>query len=298
MFSLVAKAQGQTTELGKCLEAEGTWGAVPGQEHHLQVRSRIWGAADSPSATHSLAGWPGQGKGVLHCVQERAQRHPCVPRPCHQSACCSHLASLLLGVPSRSPAADRNQRLLQPPASASGNALASGLEPSPSHAGEQPPPRHPRDSPLDAGHHRCVTSLVQERGEAAGQGSSWGCRQVPSRPGVAGDTRGKGTAPSSALLIPSGLPAFSLIPFLLWPHLSPFPLLSVLPPLPSSFSSFIPHSPDFPSPASGPLEVGARIHYRTLHRPCIYFGERGLGSGCDPPPPQLHTISHTLSRAF
>lgn len=58
----------------------------------------------------------GQRKGVLHCVQERAQGHPCVSQPCHQIACCSHLAGLLLGVPSQSPAADRNQRLLQPPA--------------------------------------------------------------------------------------------------------------------------------------------------------------------------------------
>lgn len=203
----------------------------------------------TPQVQHiALQGWreARPGEGVLHCVQERAQRHPCVPRPCHQSACCSHLASLLLGVPSRSPAADRNQRLLQPPASASGNALASGLEPSPSHAGEQPPPRHPRDSPLDAGHHRCVTSLVQERGEAAGQGSSWGCRQVPSRPGVAGDTRGKGTALS---FLRSSYPFWSSCLFshtLLWSHLSSFPLLSDLPPLPSSFSSFISHSPDFP----------------------------------------------------
>lgn len=213
-----------------------------------------------PQVQHiALQGWreARPGEGVLHCVQERAQRHPCVP--CHQSACCSHLASLLLGVPSRSPAADRNQRLLQPPASASGNALASGLEPSPSHAGEQPPPRHPRDSPLDAGHHRCVTSLVQERGEAAGQGSSWGCRQVPSRPGVAGDTRGKGTAPS---FLRSSYPFRSSCLFshtLLWPHLSSFLLLSDFPllSLPSSLSL-----PTFLS-SSGtldpriPLEVGA-----------------------------------------
>lgn len=198
MFSLVAEAQGQTTELGKCPEAEGNWGAVPGQEDHLQVRRRIWGAADFPSATHSLAGLEGgQVRGRGSCTVSRRGRRdtPVYPGPVTRAhvaaiwpACCwgSPPGALLL---TRTSAFHSRQRIWER------SGLRAGAESQPCR-GEQPPPRHPRDSPLDAGHHRCVTSLVQERGEAAGQGSSWGCRQVPSRPGVTGDTRGKGTAPS------------------------------------------------------------------------------------------------------
>lgn len=113
----VAKVQWQTTELGNYPEAEGQWGAVPGQLHHLQVWRRIWGAADPPKSNAEpcrIEGGQGKGGPAL-CPGEGAGTPLCIPS-CHRGACCSHLAGLLLGVPSRSPAADRNQRLLQPPA--------------------------------------------------------------------------------------------------------------------------------------------------------------------------------------
>lgn len=80
----VAKVQWQTTELGNYQEAEGQWGAVPGQLHHLQVWRRIWGAADPPKSNAEpcrIEGGQDRGRGVLRCVQEKAQGHPCASRP-------------------------------------------------------------------------------------------------------------------------------------------------------------------------------------------------------------------------
>lgn len=101
MLSLVAKAQGQTTELGTYPEAEGQWGAVSDQDHPLQVRDRIWSAAAPPSLIQSLCrveggqgkGWgpelcPGEGAGTLlspeHMLQPSgpAAAGGPLPEPC------------------------------------------------------------------------------------------------------------------------------------------------------------------------------------------------------------------------
>lgn len=186
------------------------------------------------------AGRAGQGKG--YCTVSRRGRRdtPVHPSPVTRAhvaaiwpACCwgSPPGALLLTGTS---AFYSRQRIWER------SGLRAGAESQP-RRGAAPTP-HPRDSLLDAGLHRCVTSLVQGRGEAAGQGSSWGCCQVPSRPGVAGDARSKGTGPyfHISYALSSQPPSFS------------FPaLLSVLPSLSSSFPSSFPSSPDFSFPTQG-----------------------------------------------
>lgn len=182
--------------------------------------------------------------------------------------------------------------------------LRAGAESQP-RRGAAPTP-HPRDSLLDAGHHRCVTSLVQERGEAAGRAPAGAAARSPAGP------RWLGTPAARALPPPFFPTLFLYSSFLFSRALSSLPpslsfpaILSVSP----SLSSSSPSSPPstlillvfFLSNSRGPchprvpLEVGARVAYRALHRRSVYFRGQGLGSGRDP---SNSTPCHTLLQAF
>lgn len=198
----------------------GSGASPPSMEHDL----RCWWSPKSNTESCRVQG--GQDRGRCPVLVSRRGRRdtPAHPGPVTRAhvaaiwpACCwgSPPGALLLTGTS---AFYSRQRIWER------SGLRAGAESQPRRGAA--PTLHPRDSLLDAGHHRCVTSLVQERGEASGQGSSWGCRQVPSRPGVAGDARSKGTAPSflHSSYTPPDTPDFSLMLSLLCPHLSPFPL--------------------------------------------------------------------------